>query len=536
MKRFIIILLIIVFGMSNTSILYGQNVRCGTPTPHNYQTFERTKGLGNSNNTYAHLPICLNVYYHIVRRNDGSGGFEATRLHNISDVLNNAYAPLNIHYNTIGYEFIDNNYYYDIYNNNFRDELFDYHNQENAINIYIVGSYPGLRGIAQNIPSNAAIIVMEYVESMVTAHEVGHCLNLLHTHEIGYGRENVVRSGSNANCSYAGDKLCDTPADPLLQNKVNSNCIYTGNEVDALGFPYEPDTHNIMSYTLNSCRESFTSGQELRIRDAIASSPILQNIVGDTCHLSDIDGVDQMCNDVQETFSIDRVTGPYTWTCSSNLRIVTQNNNKVMVEAINNQTYGQAWLKVNYYMGQSKKNIWIGTYNGGVEEYTIRDDGGVLMVLPDDGTFDANPLQWRVNGQIVPNNTVNGLIEIDIDNYNDFCVDNLTEISVRRYCSSECGWSDFDSVYEPCDGDEWYRITLPYPNVSSTDLNIDFSKKPDGSNYHILLFNEKQEIKYDGYSGNVKKTINTLNLQNGIYFLKVISNGRVKTKHIIIHH
>jgi len=69
-------------------------------------------------------------------------------------------------------------------------------------------------------------------------HEVGHYFDLFHTHETAYGRECV----DGSNCTTAGDRLCDTPADPGLgAHNVNDACQYIGHELDPChGDPYSP--------------------------------------------------------------------------------------------------------------------------------------------------------------------------------------------------------------------------------------------------------------------------------------------------------
>ena len=64
-------------------------------------------------------------------------------------------------------------------------------------------------------------------------------------------------------CAIAidGDRFCDTPADPNLLGKVDGQCNYTGNAVDANGQQYQPDTTNIMSYTRSTCADKFSPEQ-----------------------------------------------------------------------------------------------------------------------------------------------------------------------------------------------------------------------------------------------------------------------------------
>jgi hypothetical protein len=94
-------------------------------------------------------------------------------------------------------------------------------------------------------------------DTNILAHEVGHNLGLLHTHETSSGFEYV----DETNCATAGDAVCDTAADPNLSGKVNSKCEYIATNKDPNGQYYNPPVNNVMSYTVDSCRKVFTSQQ-----------------------------------------------------------------------------------------------------------------------------------------------------------------------------------------------------------------------------------------------------------------------------------
>jgi hypothetical protein len=112
--------------------------------------------------------------------------------------------------------------------------------------------YPSL-----NPNNRCTFIANSCADESTTPHELGHCFNNRHTHH----NNNELVDGSN--CSWAGDTYCDTPADPQLSlGTVNSNCEYTGNEVDANGDPYNPDVTNYMAYGRRSCRVVFSQEQQ----------------------------------------------------------------------------------------------------------------------------------------------------------------------------------------------------------------------------------------------------------------------------------
>src|SRR5690606_20078994 len=86
-------------------------------------------------------------------------------------------------------------------------------------------------------------------------HELGHFFGLYHTHESQFGAELV----SGANCSKAGDLICDTPADPGLRSTlISKTCEFTGFITDVFNTAYEPPINNYMSYSRQTCRNRFT--------------------------------------------------------------------------------------------------------------------------------------------------------------------------------------------------------------------------------------------------------------------------------------
>ena len=89
------------------------------------------------------------------------------------------------------------------------------------------------------------------------AHEVGHFFGLFHTHETFFGRETV----DGSNCTTAGDRICDTPADPNLAATGLQGCTYVAGFVDSNGDMYRPDPGNLMSYAPQGCRQRFSEGQ-----------------------------------------------------------------------------------------------------------------------------------------------------------------------------------------------------------------------------------------------------------------------------------
>ncbi len=152
--------------------------------------------------------------------------------------------------------------------------LCDQHDVPNVINVYFVPNLEDddgddLCGYAYNIDVRPRVLMensCSFNGSTLT-HEFGHSFSLLHTHSSSNGDELV----NGSNCQVAGDLLCDTPADPRLSSDVvNSNCVYTGEALDANQMPYDPDTGNFMSYSRKVCRDHFSAEQRTQMQDYFA--------------------------------------------------------------------------------------------------------------------------------------------------------------------------------------------------------------------------------------------------------------------------
>ena len=257
------LLFALVAGWSLTSA--GQAHQCGSrPTPAQTEVMGAMRnaraGFARSNDV-IHLP----VHHHIVRQSNGTSLVSNADLPGLIDELNAHFVEANVQFFTCGAtNYINNSLYYD-FDQYYEGALCEPNDIEDVINVYYVNSivmsdgfqaggfayYPGSYDRVFIANSNV------FDGGVTMAHEMGHYLSLYHTHETFTGIEFV----NGSNCEYAGDELCDTPADPDLSGQVNGLCQYTGNDVDPNGQTYNPDVTNIMAYSNFSCMNSFTPGQ-----------------------------------------------------------------------------------------------------------------------------------------------------------------------------------------------------------------------------------------------------------------------------------
>jgi hypothetical protein len=229
----------------------------------------------------------LRVYFHVIRRSNGSGGQTLNNVYLSYDILNQDYNELNINFVWNGcVDFIDNDSWFTGPASN-PWGIFNINKHTDGIDIYLFdknANSPG--GMANGVGSKAAFWVSgtwsgfgPVAQSHIISHEMGHVLFLWHTHhQVESGGCEEYVDGSN--CWTCGDFVCDTPSDPYLGFNVNhDNCQWLGSGYDSHGDPYNPDETLIMAYTWPGCMSTITEQQGERMRGAIATLPYLLNCI-----------------------------------------------------------------------------------------------------------------------------------------------------------------------------------------------------------------------------------------------------------------
>lgn len=203
-------------------------------------------------------PVRIPVLPYIARMADSSGGLDTLDFYKELDSVNTFYKNSGIEFYVCkAIQFIDSDELYDY--DPWSDGTLPY--QDKVINIYFFNtvSYGGspVCGYSHFPPSIDEIVISNScaTNGSTLAHEFGHYFSLPHTHGNGSFTDELA---DGSNCEYAGDELCDTPADPNLSGKVDNTCTYIGTEQDVNGDPFDPQVSNIMSYSLKKCRNLFT--------------------------------------------------------------------------------------------------------------------------------------------------------------------------------------------------------------------------------------------------------------------------------------
>jgi hypothetical protein len=243
-------------------------------------------------------PYQLKLFIHICADDNGSNVSMTTKaaFDTYIQGTRDYYAPHNICFSLVGVDTIYSTALNDMIVDNTSDyDLIVSKLVPGVVNVFFHRSISdkdggGYNGNAYNIPNYFCSVLGSLVGSSnetTLAHEMGHDLGLYHTFErANKKRETVPRSGSESNCTIAGDLLCDTEADPQsgsynLGDFVNASCVYTGTAKDSLGYFYDPPVRNIMTYGRFSCRDEFTQDQKDRMTYFITNNATLEGTLNE---------------------------------------------------------------------------------------------------------------------------------------------------------------------------------------------------------------------------------------------------------------
>ncbi|WP_069661293.1 T9SS type A sorting domain-containing protein [Arcticibacter eurypsychrophilus] len=487
--------------------------------------------------TLAVSPKILRVYFHVIRTTSGTGGVTTADVNTALNVLKNDFSVAQICIIEKGRSYINDDYYCSNITTTKFEQLVTVNNQPDAINIYFVpyNSFNG--GRASGIPGNALVLDGNLMTTSVVSHEVGHCFGLYHTHS-GRGCDDFVHCAENideSNCSTCGDLVCDTPADPCLSGVVSFDCTYTG------GGGFTPDTRNILSYTLPSCMNHFTTGQITRMHNTIDASTVLQNVL--------VKVVGPSTMRTSATYSVpDLPAGStVTWTVSP-------------TGAVNISTSGNiATLSYNY--------IW-GTI-------TL-----TASVTTSGCTANTNPKTITVGTPVPPSGQymINGMSNPSIGYYTQYWLDSYPGATAYYFDVYSSGASLPPTVYPQSGpnlgvifrsagsytirvrvttacGDVWFNNQTKYVTVSTysryvltsnpTNEEMTISATEDTSEsrstkikeFRISLFNEKGgTVLKQKSNGKGNLILNIKNIPNGIYSLEIIEKDRTVKEKILIQH
>ena len=505
---------------------------------------------------------------HIVTDDDGDTSITVDEIFSEIDEANewlaNSFLKINV-CDEINY--INNSVLYNFVIEDDINILYENH-QQDILNIYFVESITsndsGICGYTY-MPGNPNqyydVIVMDNqctnsAVNQTLAHEFGHHFNLIHTH----GPQNGVLTDelvTGTNCSSAGDRLCDTPADPQLNssNTSNVNCLYSGTAVDEYGFLFEPDPSNIMSYAPQACRDNFTIEQYARMYagfhtfktyyecpsfnvdfyseniidycNDIMTVNFYDDSVGATSWEWDVNG-DDIVDYTEQSFSHNYTPGVYDVT----LKITNEDESltKVFPEYINlkSSLFETSKIVLKLVVVDTEENSWElknsndeVIYSGGpysetgehIEEFDVMQYECYNFTIYDSSGNGLAAEFWTVGTEYYELTTEEGeLIKFN----QEFEFEDTTYISTNYLNNNEIIGSDF--------------FISPNPSDSFIKINH-FDGLPDY--FEILNINGRMIKKGEIHNEN-DLTISTSDLSSGMYFISIFRGTEIEKLKFIV--
>lgn len=528
MLQFVRVSVLLVGAIMAHFAVQAQTQTCGSePTTaqlqHIKQLYSNISSSGFKTTDTVYIPIRA----HFITRDDSTGALSYNTLSDEIDAINQFYkAALVQFFLCDSIHYIYSSDLYDFEKN--VDEAFtaDVYDEPNKLNIYFAGNLyrtsssndtTYLCGYAY-FPPGPDRIFMDYscsTNGSTLAHEIGHYMSLLHTHETYAGDELV----DGSNCSSAGDFFCDTPADPNVNGAVNTSCLYTGNDTDDNGDAYMPDVTNLMSYSRKSCRDNFSPEQlqavaytAINDRNYLSSRPVPEfgvNTNAYTVQLSNFStNATEYVWDMGDG-TIYNSTAPshtYTDTGSYTICLFATNDCKTYNSCIN----------VDISCASFRANI--------IALDTSNTD---LVVSFSTGLEDSADIYWLLG---------DGAVSFDADFQHEYAASG--EYTVTLFVENGCGADSTSQVINVLstvsveDIAQWGDLSI-YPNPATNSITVSSGFAFKGT-YSLFDMMGRNVIK--GSSSGPHASIDVSALDNGVYLLQLKDEKglQVRTERIMI--
>lgn len=467
---------------------------CGTVvTQENIEFFEqmdRVNARFAENPLSSSIVVKIPIKFHALNNTLGEGGMTEAEKDNLMNDLNAYFANSNIVLEHVGSvnEIVDDNHY-DFQSSN-EGAVAVGNDVPKTINIYFFNSIASngapLCGYTRFPPSSDRVFVAyDCISGGTTEHELGHYFTLFHTHgTTNTGTTDELVDGSN--CDSAGDRICDTPADPNLSGKVNASCVYTGALTDANGDTYSPDPSNLMSYAPDQCQDKFTSGQFTRMRQGFeVGRSYLNFTTDDFSALISANTKEQCIGGEVEFEAIAFGAATYEWTFeggipatseSESVTVLYENSGSYNVELKVTDNGGEEivitnfnFIKIEDPLENTLSDLFVSGIDGGLPSDLNVDN-------PDEGfTFEYSSVDSDESG-------TSGSIFVNNHSYFTENLLNIDNLFLRNYAAA--GIKKFTISFEYA---YTYRISDD-EEVAPTYDSLTFQIRPQCASDNIVLW------------------------------------------------
>ena len=239
---------------------------CGTSVTQQQTEYE--SALADSVTQITEMNRTLHLAVYIVKDNKGQPNVDPALLSVAIAEVNTAFDKIKTTFTLYSLSYIDNYNFDEIRMGTNEKAMLTQYAVPEMIRIYLVNKLYNTTG--QEIcgytyyPSASTDVILlkkGCLNGAFLAEQMGHLFKLYHTHETAFGNEYV----KGTNCGTAGDRCCDTPADPGLTGMVSADCQYTGTGRGPEGIHYAVTAYNFMSFSPLNCRCNFSEDQYIRI-------------------------------------------------------------------------------------------------------------------------------------------------------------------------------------------------------------------------------------------------------------------------------
>lgn len=243
-----------------------------------------------------------------------------------------------------------------------------------------------------------------------------------------------------------------------------------------------------------------------------------------------------VCFNSGTVFTVQNASPPYSWTTSSNLTITSPTNgSSVTVKAINTNTRAPGFVQVTYSGGTETINVWVGKPK--ISPLLTPD-----ISLPEKFVFfdlvnSSYPVELQeISNAVYQKTGGNGNLHV-FNMYSGMGsgpVHSVWHINVTVQVTNSCGTTPLQFVITP--PPPHLDSVVPIPNASDEQFSLDFSNLPPDV-YYIIIYDQYSNIHYSGESTNAEKTIETLNIPDGLYIIQMYdTQGNMSTKNLMINH